>query len=62
MDHRDLPLNNVALANLFDRYCALSPRILCVRNVTFLTLLHHTLFLNTIPDVGYRSNFLTLYP
>ncbi len=35
MDHHNSPQNDVALANLFDRYCALSPCILRVRNVTF---------------------------
>ncbi len=59
LNHHESPQNNVALANLFDRYCALSPCILCVCNVTFL---HHTFFLHTILDVGYCSNFLTLYP
>ncbi len=61
-DHHDSPLNNVSLANLFDGYCAFSPCILCVFNVTYLTFLHHTFFLHTILDMGYRSNFLTFYP
>jgi hypothetical protein len=62
MDHHDSPQNNVTLANLFDRYCALSPCTLRVPNVTFLTFLHHTFFLHTNLDVGYHSNFLTFYP
>jgi hypothetical protein len=41
-DHHDspLPLNNVAVANLFDTICPLSPHILHVRNVTILTNFH----------------------
>jgi hypothetical protein len=51
-DHHNAPINHVNAANLFDRICALSPCILCVRNVTFLTYFHPTFFLHTILDVG----------
>jgi hypothetical protein len=62
LDHHDSPLKNVAVANLLDRICALSPCILRVRNVTFLTNFHPTFFLHTVLDVVYGINFLTLYP
>ncbi len=52
MNHHDSPLNHVNVANLFDRICALSPCILRVCNVTFLTNFHPTFFLHTVLDVG----------
>ena len=59
LDHHNSSLNNIALANQFDRYCALSP---CIHRVCNVTFLHHTFFLHTVLDVGYHSNFLTRYP
>ncbi len=47
LDHHHSPVHNVAVANIFDRYYAPSPRILRVCNVKFF---YYTFLLPTILD------------